>query len=163
MSRFKRMSHAIWHCEYHIVWTRKYRYRVMQEKVKEQVERCIRKPSRPVGCEVVEFKVQVGHVHTLVQIPPKVSISEYRAEKDDSYLGGKEAGLLIGFSRDTIEKRATPWEEEHVPFKIRYVEAVLDKDAKPVRRYYKPDVLAFLRRPPGRDNGPVYIPIFKAS
>jgi hypothetical protein len=85
------------------------------------------------------------------------------AEKDDSFLGGKEAGLLIGFSRDTIEKRATPWEDEHVPFKIRYVEAVLDKGAKPVRRYFKPNVLAFLRRPPRRDNGPVYIPIFKTS
>jgi hypothetical protein len=36
MSRFKRMSHTIWRCEYHIVWTRKYRYRVMQEKIKEQ-------------------------------------------------------------------------------------------------------------------------------
>ena len=75
------------------------------------------------------------------------------AENDDSFMGGKEAGLLIGFSRDTIEKRATPWEDEHVPFKIRYVQAVLDKGAKPVRRYYKPDVLAFLRRPAGRDNG----------
>ena len=85
------------------------------------------------------------------------------AENDDSFMGGKEAGLLIGFSRDTIEKRATPWEDEHVPFKIRYVQAVLDKGAKPVRRYYKPDILAFLRRPPGRDNGPVYIPIFKTS
>jgi hypothetical protein len=85
------------------------------------------------------------------------------AEQDDSFLGGKEAGLLIGFSRDTIEKRATPWEDDHVPFKIRYVEAVLDRGAKPVRRYYKPDVLAFLRRPAGRDNGRDYIPIFNTS
>jgi hypothetical protein len=85
------------------------------------------------------------------------------AEKGDSFLGGKEAGLLIGFSRDTIEKRATPWEDEHVPCKIRYVEAVLDKGAKPVRRYYKPDVLAFLRRSPGRNNSPNCIPIFKTS
>jgi len=70
------------------------------------------------------------------------------AEKD-SFRGGKEAGLLIGFSRDTIEKRATPWEDEHVPFKIRYVQAVLDKGAKPVRRYFKQDVLVFFHSPDG--------------
>ena len=69
------------------------------------------------------------------------------AEKDDSFLGGKEAGLLIGFSRDTIETWATPLEDEQVPSKIRYLEAVLDKGAKPVCRYFKQDVLAFLRRP----------------
>ena len=62
-------------------------------------------------------------------------------------MGGKESGLLIGFSRNTIEKRATPWEDEHVPFKIRYAQAVLDKGAKPVRRYFKQDVLVFLPRP----------------
>ncbi len=77
MSRFQRMSHTIWHCEYHIVWTPKYRYRVMQGKVKEEVELCVREPSRQLGCEVVELNVQVDHVHTLVRIPPKVSISEY--------------------------------------------------------------------------------------
>ena len=85
------------------------------------------------------------------------------AEKEDSFLGGKEAGLLIGFSRDTIERRATPWEDEPVPFKVRYLEAVLDKRGKPVRRYYRPDVLALLRRPRGTDNGLDYIPIFKTS
>ncbi len=42
MSRFKRMSHTIWHCEYHIVWTPKYRFRVLQGKVKEEVELSIR-------------------------------------------------------------------------------------------------------------------------
>ena len=77
MSRFKRMSHTIWHCEYHIVWTPKYRFRVLQGKVKEEVELSIREQSRQLGCEVVELNVQVDHVHALVQIPPKISISEY--------------------------------------------------------------------------------------
>ena len=59
------------------------------------------------------------------------------AEKDDGFWGVKEAGLLIGFSCDTIEKGATPWENEPVPFKSRCMEAVLDKGPKPVRRYFK--------------------------
>ena len=71
------MSHTIWHCEYHIVWTPKYRFRVMQGKAKEEVELCIREQTRQLGCEMVELNVQVDHVHALVQIPPKISISEY--------------------------------------------------------------------------------------
>ena len=38
-------------------------------------------------------------------------------------------------------------EDEQDPFKIRYMQAVLDKGAKPVRRYFKQDVLVFLPRP----------------
>ena len=32
MSRFKKLSHTIWHCQYHIVWVPKYRYRVLAGK-----------------------------------------------------------------------------------------------------------------------------------
>ena len=41
MSRFKKLSHAIWHCQYHIVYVPKYRYRILQGKVAYEVERCI--------------------------------------------------------------------------------------------------------------------------
>jgi putative transposase len=51
------MSHTIWHCEYHIVWTPKYRYRVMQGKVKEEVELSLREQSWQLGCEVAELNV----------------------------------------------------------------------------------------------------------
>jgi len=77
MSRFKRLSHTVWHGEYHIVWVPKYRYRVMQGKVKEEVELCVREQSRQMNCEVQEMNVQVDHVHLIVQVPPKLAISEY--------------------------------------------------------------------------------------
>jgi putative transposase len=77
MSRFKRMSHTIWPCEYHLVWTPKYRYRVRQGKGKEAVERCIREESRPLGGAGGELSVQGDHVHALVEIAPKLSIWEY--------------------------------------------------------------------------------------
>ena len=99
MSRFKRMSHTIWHCEYHIVWTPKYRYRVMQGKVKEEVEGCIREQSRQLGCEVVELNVQVDHVHVLVEIPPKISISEYMGR-----VKGKSALRVFSVCRDLRRK-----------------------------------------------------------
>ena len=77
MSRFRKLSHAIWHCRYHIVWTPKYRFRILSGAVGEEVGRCIRAFSEHLKCEVVELNVQMDHVDLLVMIPPKVSVSEY--------------------------------------------------------------------------------------
>ncbi len=77
MSRFKKLSHVIWHCQYHIVWVPKYRYRVLKGPVAEEVYTCIHVFCGQLGCEVVEVNVQPDHVHLLVKIPPKVSISEF--------------------------------------------------------------------------------------
>ncbi len=75
MSRFKKQSHTIWFCEYHVVWCPKYRYRVLAGKVKEEVELCVRDQTQQMECEVVELNVQADHVHLVVLIPPKVRIS----------------------------------------------------------------------------------------
>jgi REP element-mobilizing transposase RayT len=37
VSRFRRLSHTIWHCQYHIVWTPKYRFRILTGNVGEEV------------------------------------------------------------------------------------------------------------------------------
>ena len=77
MSRFKRLSHAIWHCQNHIVWVPKYRHRILTGRVGEEVSRCIRMFAEQKECEVVELNVQVDHVHLLVQVPPKLSVSDF--------------------------------------------------------------------------------------
>ena len=77
MSRFKKLSHTIWHCQYHVVWTPKYRYRVLDGRVKQEVGNCIRAFSEQKKCEVVELNVQIDHVHLIVSIPPKLSVSSY--------------------------------------------------------------------------------------
>jgi putative transposase len=76
MSGFKQLSHAIWHCTYHIVWAPKYRYRILKGEIKEEVEYCIRTFSGQKSCEIKELNVQEDHVHLLVMVPPKVSISD---------------------------------------------------------------------------------------
>lgn len=75
MSRFKKMSHSIWHCSYHIIWTPKYRYRILNGKIKTEVESCIRNFASQKGCIVEELNVQEDHIHLLVLVPPKISIS----------------------------------------------------------------------------------------
>ena len=77
MSRFRKLSHTIWHCQYHIVWVPKYRYRILTGRVAEAVGRCIRAFAEQQKSEVVELNVQLDHVHLLVRVPPKVSISDF--------------------------------------------------------------------------------------
>ncbi len=76
MSRFRKLSHAIWYCQYHMVWAPKYRYRVLRGPVGKEVYTCIQLFCGQKGCEVIELNVQSDHVHLLVMIPPKVSISD---------------------------------------------------------------------------------------
>ena len=76
MSRFRKLSHVVWHCQYHIVWVPKYRYRVLKDRVGFEISKTIRIFSERLGCEVVELNVQVDHVHLLIMVPPKLSISQ---------------------------------------------------------------------------------------
>jgi putative transposase len=76
MSRFERASHVIWHCEYHVVWVPKYRFRILKGPVAREVDQCVMLFCQRLGVQVVELNVQQDHVHLLVKIPPKVSVSE---------------------------------------------------------------------------------------
>ena len=76
MSRFRKLSHSIWHCQYHIVWVPKYRFRILVGAVKEAVKNSIQAICGFAGCEVVELNVQQDHVHLVTMIPPKLAVSE---------------------------------------------------------------------------------------
>ena len=77
MSRFRKLSQRIWHCQYHILWTPKYRYRILTDQLGLDVDGCIRAFSDQMKCEIIELNVQIDHVHLLVMVPPKISISDY--------------------------------------------------------------------------------------
>ena len=76
MSRFLKLSHAIWYCKYHIVRTPKYRYKVLTGDIKKEVEYCIMLFASQKGGKIEELNVQRDHVHLIVSIPPKVSLSD---------------------------------------------------------------------------------------
>lgn len=50
MSRFSQLSHVIWHCQYHIIWVPKYRYRVLKDKVGYEVMKTIRVYAERLAC-----------------------------------------------------------------------------------------------------------------
>ena len=77
MSRFRKLSQTLWHCQYHVTWTPKYRYRILEGRIAGEVENYIRAFSDQQKCEIVELNIQIDHVHLIVMIPPKLSISDY--------------------------------------------------------------------------------------
>ena len=77
MSRFKKLSHALWHCQYHIVWVPKYRHRILGGEIGKEVGECIRSFSAQKEVEILEMSVQPDHIHLVTMIPPKLSISDY--------------------------------------------------------------------------------------
>ena len=80
MSRFQKLSHVIWHCQYHIVFVPKYRFRILTGDLGKFVYGVMMTQLHRLKCEVVELKVQPDHVHLLVLVPPKISIGCSRVQ-----------------------------------------------------------------------------------
>lgn len=76
MSRFRKLSHTLWHRQYHIVWVPKYRYKILDGEIKAFVKKCINAFAQQSACEIVELNVQIDHIHLLIMVPPKISISK---------------------------------------------------------------------------------------
>jgi len=84
---FKKLSHSLYECKYHIIFCPKYRYPVLKGEVGDYVKQEIYQLcSRKDGVEVLEANVQVDHVHLVLSIPPKYSVSDMMG-----YLKGKLA------------------------------------------------------------------------
>ncbi len=91
MTRFKKLSHSIYECKYHIIFCPKYRYRILKDEIAEYIKQqiyhlCQRKDK----IEVVELNVQADHIHIILEIPPKYAVSDVMG-----YLKGKLAIQLF--------------------------------------------------------------------
>ena len=128
MSRFQKLSHVLWHCQYHIVWVPKYRFRVLKGAIGAEVFNCIQVYSSQLSCQVIELNVQTDHVHLLVKVPPKVSISKLVGT-----VKGKSALRL--FTRFPYLKQKPYW-GNHFWAKGYCVDTV-GVDSEMIRKYVK--------------------------
>jgi putative transposase len=70
-------GHSVYSTEYHIVWIPKYRYRILNLGVRACLEKWIPIVIKAIpGCEVIEYSIQVDHIHMVMVIPPKYAVSE---------------------------------------------------------------------------------------
>lgn len=84
------LSHTTWNCKYHIIFTPKYRRQVMYGKIKGDIGQILRKLCEFKGIEIIETNACKDHIHMLVSIPPKISISSFMG-----YLKGKSSLMIF--------------------------------------------------------------------
>lgn len=126
--RFKKLSHVVYYHVYHIVWTPKYRYRILQEELRQFTEESIKLLSEWKHAEIMELNVQSDHVHLVVSLQPKLSVSEYMG-----IIKGKTA-IKIFKSYPGLKKK--PYWGNHFWAK-GYCSSTVGLDEEKIRKYVK--------------------------
>jgi putative transposase len=128
MSKYKKLSHVVYKCDYHVVWVPKYRFRILKGAVKDLVEKDIRLLCEWKGSNVEELNVQEDHIHLVVSIPPKVSVSEM--------MGLLKGKLAIKLFKTYPGMKKKPYWGNHFWARGYFVSTVgLDEDL--IKRYVK--------------------------
>lgn len=121
------LAHTTWECKYHIVFAPKYRRQVIYGRTKEDVRKILRELCERKGIEIIEAECCKDHVHMLVRIPPKYSVSEIMG-----YLKGKSS--LMIFDRHANLKYK--YGNRHFWCRGYYVDTV-GKNAKRIEQYIR--------------------------
>jgi len=125
---YRKLSHVVYDCTYHIVWVPKYRYRILTGAIGEQMESDIRMLSEWKEVEVMELSVQADHVHLVCSIPPKVSVS--------SFLGFLKGKLAIKLFKSYPRLKQKPYWGNHFWARGYFVNTV-GMNEEVIRRYVK--------------------------
>ena len=98
--RYKRLAHSVWLCTYHIVFCPKYRYKVLEGKAEVLVRNHLYKLcGQKDQVTIEEINIQPDHVHLILSIPPKYSVSETMG-----WLKGKTAIKLFQEQRELAKQ-----------------------------------------------------------
>ena len=84
------LAHTKWNCKYHIVFAPKYRRQAIYGQIRADIGAIIRKLCEYKGVEIIEAEACVDHIHLLVSIPPKYSVSQVMG-----YLKGKSSLMIF--------------------------------------------------------------------
>lgn len=86
----KSLAHTTWNCNYHIVFAPKFRRQIVYGKLRLEVGKILRELCERKGVEIIEAELCVDHIHMLVKIPPKMSVSAFVG-----YLKGKSTLMIF--------------------------------------------------------------------
>ena len=84
------LAHTTWNCKYHIVFAPKYRRQIIYGKYKREIGKILRTLCERKGVEIIEAELCPDHIHMLLSIPPKYSVSEMMG-----YLKGKSSLMIF--------------------------------------------------------------------
>ena len=85
----RKSAHVQYDIEYHVVWTTKYRYKVLNGKVAERARYLIRQCCNSMNVTIIKGSIGKEHIHLLVSCPPSLSISKLVQQ-----LKGKSSRIL---------------------------------------------------------------------
>ena len=121
------LSHTYWNCKYHIVFTPKYRRREIYGSLRVDIGKILRMLCQRKEVEIIEAECCIDHVHMLVKIPPKYSVSQIMG-----FLKGKSS--LIIFDRHANLKYK--YGNRHFWCRGYYVDTV-GKNSKRIEEYVR--------------------------
>lgn len=121
------LAHTSWNCKYHIVFAPKYRRQVIYGKLKQDIGKTLRDLCERKGINIIEAECCPDHIHMLLEIPPKYSVSQIMG-----YLKGKSS--LIIFDRHANLKYK--YGNRHFWCRGYYVDTA-GKNANKIQEYIK--------------------------
>jgi len=83
------LSHTKWNYKYHVVFAPKYRRKIFYEEKRLEVGEILRELCKWKGVNIIEAEVCPDHIHMLLEIPPKISISSFMG-----FLKGKSSLMI---------------------------------------------------------------------
>ena len=126
------LAHTKWMCKYHIVFTPKYRRKMIYNQHREDVREIIKQLCSYKGVEILGGNVMSDHVHILVSIPPKMSVSSFMG-----YLKGKSALMMFDRHANLKYKFGNRhfWSEGYYVSTVGLNEAVIKKYIQDQEKY----------------------------
>ena len=127
-SQYKRLSHSVWLCKYHIIFCPKYRYKILEGKAEVFVRNNFyRLCGQKDQVTIEEINIQPDHVHLVISIPPKYSVSEIMG-----FLKGK---LALKLFQEQKELTKQYW-GRHL-WSRGYCVSTVGLDEEQIRKYVK--------------------------
>ena len=90
MDDVNNLSHTTWNCKYHVVFAPKFRRKVFYQEKRTDIGKILRQLCEWKGVKIIEAEVCPDHIHMLVEIPPKYSVSGVMG-----YLKGKSSLMIF--------------------------------------------------------------------
>ena len=90
--KYDSLAHTKYYTRYHIVFTPKYRRKIIYNQLRKDISEYFKKLCTYRGVEIIEGHMMPDHVHILVSIPPKISVSSFMG-----YLKGKSAMMIFEY------------------------------------------------------------------
>ena len=86
MTNYKKLQHSEWECKYHVIFIPKYRRKILYGTLRQYLGDVFRRLARQKESEIEEGHLVADHVHMMISIPPKYSVSQVIG-----YIKGKSA------------------------------------------------------------------------